>query len=224
MRLRQYINEAKNIMYKSQVTPIISPIPEDFYRDIKKDCKEYLNLVNRYNAKFYRGMCDTHDFGRKSIRKDRLPHGMSKEKSENLNKFLISNGHADRSKSLLATSNKKYSMNFGRPFIIYPVGEFKYTWINKKDINIHEDWDDLEIFALNMVSLNKPFYDEEFLWWLERKFNVKNIEEKDRFEKKLGSIIKGMFTTNKGIEIAFKNAYEIWFECNNYYYEFSGHK
>jgi hypothetical protein len=63
--------------------------------------------------------------GTSSVRKDRNPRGMNIIVAERLNKWLVKNGHNDRSKSFMVTSGDPRL--FGDEFFVFPMGKFKYT-------------------------------------------------------------------------------------------------
>ena len=190
------------------------------YNLIKKECKPYTKLVG--NKPFYRGMyAGSHPWIKRDVRQDRQATGMDSDIYWGFNEWLKKKGGAQRSKSVICTSDEDWAGDFGHPYMIYPIGNFKYSWLYARDVNIpalttnyspgymYMKWaggDDGEEFAAEMIyrEINKraPSKDE----WLSF---AKKLTD-DWFKK------KGV-VNNKGIHIAYNKEYEIWFECKQYY-------
>jgi hypothetical protein len=176
-------------------------VREDEINDlIQKDCKYYLNLTK--GNIFTRGMTiGPRQFGKKEVRQDRIPKGMNQDTADNFNKWLKENGHLTRHNAVIAISPKDPSSismytEFGKNHWIFPIGKFSYTWIESKDVNISDKrtgWDDMVIDQL---------------------FNPRMTVTDDLLPKPF----EQYFHTNKGIKVAYRNQYEIWFNCKEYYY------
>ena len=97
----------------------------DILESIQKECSYYLSLTG--GKPFYKGMSKMlGDFGKKKVRKDRKSLGMLSNEADGLNKWLVQNGHCDRSKSVIASSSRSHCSEFGSSvFAIYPIGKFK---------------------------------------------------------------------------------------------------
>ncbi len=187
MRLKSYMNET--VLFEDHINNIKELI--------QKDCKSYLSVTRNGKYKFYRGMDLKHydhrrSAGEKFVRQDREPRGMNSNEAENLNKWLEENGHIRRDKAVFATSSIKHTKNFrnfGEPYVIYPIGNFDYTYIKHIDINDYSGKFNSEIEAIRNASAFLDDYD-----------------------------LSGIFVTNKNIATAFNKKYEIWFNCKSYYY------
>lgn len=164
---------------------------------IQKDCKYYLNIIkNKYV--FNRGMF-VEKFGKRKVRQDRIPQGTAESTFKIFNKWLESNGHTRRDKAVIARNEANDNANdFGPLYYIFPIGKFKYTWIKAKDVNIADGktgWGGSKSLDL--------FFEDSF--------------DETRY------IFENYFTTNKGIEEAWKNQYEIWFDCKEYHFFSKAH-
>ena len=191
MRLEQYVNE--------NINHFIDEMPIDTQNLIRRNCKKYLKLMNSMGP-FYRGMYRKLKPGQiivRQVRKDRSPMGMNKTLFKKLNKWLSDNGHIRRDKSVCVISNYDDAQEFGEPSYFFPIGNFKYSWIKSKDINIDD-------FSTEWIQSNVDyFFDDEH-----------EYEMSDHIDRKE---FPTFFTTNKGIEIAYRNKYEVWFDCKEYY-------
>jgi hypothetical protein len=192
MRLKQRINEATE-----------TSIYLDYLNEhIHKDCKKYMSLIHG-KPPMGRGLEPYHPIGIKDVRKDRRALGMEQKEADALNKELEKNGHIRRDVSLFCTSKPENSGTFGRPYLVFPLDPIKgYTWLEAEDINMSgpgwssfaiEAWYQTEIMGGNQLKHSK------ILEFLKKPF----LEH---------------FHTNTGFDTAYQHGYELWFECNKYYY------
>lgn len=171
---------------------------EELNNKIHENCKFYLQLIKPLGDPLYRGM-DTKSvkLGKKKVRKNRIPSGTDKFVFKNLNEWLEKKGHNRRDVSFMTSSNKLHVQKFfSTPYFIFPIGKFSYTWIKSKDLNLEDSktgWDN------NFLK----FYDYENNEWIQGQNEVD---------------FESYFTTDKGFNIAYKNGYEIWINCDYYYY------
>ena len=123
MRLIKYINETK----------INVSEPEEVIDILRKDCMPFITELKRTGFKdnfFYRG----HGYAegmitKKRIRDNRRPKDMGPETSDFLDwAFKKKFGWAARSNGIFATSKPKDAMQYGEPFIFFPIGKYKYIW------------------------------------------------------------------------------------------------
>jgi len=190
-RLIKYINEG--------LGKFIPLSPRDQSKLIKKDCKYYLNLTKN-TGPFNRAVSEhsqPNELIKKKTRTDRQSLGMDQEPFKEFNNWLGKNGHVRRDKSASASSAGPILSSFGTVYYFFPIGKFNYTWVRADDINTHDTrtgWDANEV----QMFFDYDDYEEE-----------DEIIRRKKFPK--------YFTTNKGIEIAHKNKYEIWFDCKEYY-------
>jgi len=206
MRLNKYVNESEKS--DEGIKEVI--------KLIKNDCKPYLKTISN-KTPFMRGIAKVKSslkypdpgfirtYGLTHVRQDRM--GLSNRSNTKidgvmffdlLNKWLRENGHADRSKSISCTSDNGTAGYFGSPFFIFPTGKFDYTYVKSPDFNEDSLW-----WAADVMETYLKYWARGDL----RPFEAMNEFDPDR-----------AFTTNKGINEAWKNGYEIWFQCKSYYY------
>lgn len=172
---------------------------EDINAAIQKDCQPYLRLIKKINNNvFLRGMDDRREeFGVKKVRKDREPKGMYPWVFIKFNKWLQDNNHNRRDKSV--SVNKHPDQLFGNRYYFFPIGRFSYSWVESLDIN----WPDSRT----------GWYDDAVEVYL---------NDPDNFDTSYGDKMRKPFAdyfhTDEGISTAYKNEFEVWFNCKNYYY------
>jgi len=219
MRLNKYLIEANEKMSA-----------EDVFNDIKIKCKSYLTLLNGKEPLF-RGIHDTGDakvtfekqdepgeftnrsavtatgmgYGIKKVRKDRIPKGTNKTDFKLVNKWLEGNGHSRRDKSISTTTSEFHSSVFGKSSWIFPIGKFKYTWVKSPDFN-HSNM----AFGYQTADWDS---DSATIWEFVRAYYQGTLDS--RTEK---ANLAKFVTSNKGFDEAYRKGYEIWIECNQYYY------
>lgn len=173
-------------------------LKEDMHIDeinkmIHQDCKHYLNITQGKYI-FKRGMKNHRDiFGKKQVRQDRKPRGMKPEVFEQLNNWLQKNNHVRRDKAVIAANIKSTTSMFGDVYWMFPIGKFDYTWLMAGDMNMSSDttgWDSIA--------------PEEFF-----RFG---------YSDSITGEFKDYFVTNSSLNFAWKQQYEIWFNCKEYYY------
>jgi hypothetical protein len=194
MRLRRHINES-----------------EEFDLDninslIHKNCKQYLRLISG-KTPLLRGMkserLDDPFVGIKDVRKDRMPFGMSPTEANFLNDWLQKNGHARRDKSVICTSDKEHIEVFGDSYMIFPLDPIKkYTWLHSQDMNLDGDvgWEWSTLMS----------------WMKNEKGEATDIQKNTLSRLKMP--FSDFFTTNNEFKYAYDRGYEIWIDCDKYYY------
>jgi hypothetical protein len=202
----------------------------EFAKFVKRDCKPYLSIVKKLPHPFLRAMRPPHmglpkkvgpddvdDFlekykgteigsgiGLMAVRQDRTPRLTPKKAFENTNDWLQSKGGARRDKSAIAISKMSViHKTFGDPHWIFPVGKFKYSFVMSQDFNITDGfWDPREFFEWMDDYEDRWSHDPEVKeYW----------DEKD--EK-----FSAFFYHNTHAEKAFREEWEIWFQCPKYYF------
>lgn len=203
MKLYQYLNEAKaqEIEYEDA---------EKEYHKVYKQCKKYFGLI-KTKKPLYRTvnqkMFGSDIYFKKKVRQDRksrsaLTRGSEFEKF--LNNKLEEMGHNNRTKSVSTTPNYNHALMFSKTgkevYYFLPIGNFSYSWCPSKDWNFgNPNWD-TRIFTKMRLELEGQTTDMGYDWVLER------------FEDMLSSV-----KTDKGFDIAYKEGFEIWFNCKEYY-------
>ena len=162
---------------------------------IKRDCKKYLGLL-KGKEPLRRGMTISLENGilfKRDVRQDRRARLAIPERSDAANKWLEKNKHVRRDKAVMASSRERKI--FGYEYYMFPIGKFNYTWIRGKDWNFRSDsgdgWDGSE------MGMSKPH---------------KILEMLDR-QQRLGNIV-----TNKGWDNMYRNGFEVWMDCKEYYF------
>ena len=223
MRLIHYINE--NVEKIKEIDD-----PDDAIKILKKKCSKYIKETK--GNWFVRGLkktyIDEYSLNYKTIRKKRRPLGMNLKIFKKFNSWLEKNGHVRRDQSISATSDIKHA-KFFIPFItgslIVPFieGNYDYTWVKTKDINQHDfenKWygsivrDYVNIDKKDLSSMDIT-YILQFLGYEKHELSYKD----NMIAKKwLKENFPKYFTTNKGMQTAYKNKYEIWFNAKGYYF------
>lgn len=217
MRLKHYLNES---LFTEEDFENISEI----MLKIKNDCQYFLNQSK--GAPLFRGMKyfkGTPHFGTSKVRKDRMPSGTPKWLSDDLNKWLIKNGHADRRKSLITSTHFSHCTFFGNTYVIFPKGKFKYSWCETEDFNSfknmygehtydgNSNWDVASLYG-GLAYPDKKF--EDTLYVDQPNGRIKNKEQAVEILKNHNKMIH----TNKNLKDAIKWKYEVWVDCDEYYY------
>ncbi|MCK5015584.1 MAG: hypothetical protein KAS32_00815 [Candidatus Peribacteraceae bacterium] len=195
MRLNDYIAEGTNGTLIQDV---------DLFNElIQRDCKRYLNIIAGVGEPLFRGMGNVGNLGVRDVRKDRRSRLMTSEEVKFINTWLKANGHAQRSQSVFLSPDLKHVKTFGsETYMIFPAGKIKYTWIDAKDMNF-SDW-------------NTGWHPRAVLAYRDQK---KGIEPE--FAHELNSLQKPFskyFHTNINFTKAYRGGYEMWIECDKYYY------
>lgn len=193
-RLLKYINEQAEFIQLS---------PKEQSILIKKDCKYYLNLTKN-TGPFNRAVDEDSqpdELIKKSVRQNRRSLGMNQRAFKKFNDWLGKNDHVRRDKSVSASSAGPSLAIFGNLYYFFPIGKFNYTWVKTGDINRSNP-------KTGWVK------DEVDLYFFKESEYGKRGEKRSELKMKK---FPTYFTTNKGIKIAHKNKYEIWFDCKEYY-------
>jgi hypothetical protein len=160
---------------------------------IKRDCKKYLGLL-KGKEPLRRGMTISLQDGilfKRSVRQDRKARLTVPERSGIANKWLEKNKHVRRDRAVIASSKERKV--FGYEYYIFPIGKFNYTWIRGKDWNFRSEhgWDGAEVGILGPGKI---------------------IEMLDKQQR------DGNIVTNKGWDNMYKNGFEVWMDCKEYYF------
>jgi len=129
MRLQQYLNEEHNTM-------------ENVVKMIKKDCKLYLTILRKTDKMLYRGTLkdvpsdaensnDVYYF-KKKPRIDRKSTDMPPLTHKRLDELFYEKfGWKPRSEGVFVTSDWGTAAFYGKAFLFFPIGNFKYVWSPK---------------------------------------------------------------------------------------------
>ena len=150
MKFYQYINESKGgISFKEIIDNILDKC-QPFLKDVVKKKK------GKGIPIMYSGRKDSRDWFIKPVRKDRKPKDMPLNIHQTLDDaFNKKFGFRARSNAIFVTGSEKLTRQYGNPYIIFPVGEYKYAYnpsfkdlfinikghIRNHPITIHSDID-----------------------------------------------------------------------------------
>jgi len=173
-----------------------SYISDDFIDKIKHDCAYYFHEVG-YEKPLYRGVKKIiKEYDIIIPRKNRLPLDTPKEIHNELDKlFKKKFGWKVRSEGVFCSGWKMEVTNYGEPYIIIPIGKFKYVWSPEiRDLTV-----DLEYLDV-LVHLNN-------------KTNI--IMSKSEYLPILENVVSSY--KDKDLDDAIINDKEISIKCKEYY-------
>lgn len=190
MRLYKFLNEKDILDLYDQV--------QEFNDNVKKYCKPYLRLI-KGKEPLVRGMSPKGDqfIDVQNVRKNRIPFGMTDSEANALNNWLEQNGHNRRDKSVMCKNAKDPNklLLFGTSVCyIFPIGNISYTFIRADDANLEDKrtgWD-YDAITDHLIADENPNY------------------LKLSFEE--------YFVTDRSFDDAYWNHYEIWINCDKYFY------
>lgn len=197
MRLKEYITENDNIrdefieqLNVNQLSILI-----------KRNCKPYLKLLKKREPLFRAMQFYDGNIGLWKVRKNRNPKMMTNDLFKILNQYLKKRELPLRSKSMICTSDEHHTRTFGGDtFFVFPKGNFKFAMVKSNDINYSRSmWDLSELSKLAFEYLK-----------------YKDNNDLDRLYTLFDISIDG--NSQKAFDEAYKNGYEMWFDCDSYYY------
>lgn len=224
---------------------LIKFLTEDFSHmkeTIKKDCSKFLRLKHL----LYRGEDErlfSSDFEKIKTRKIRTDKTIFYNE---INRWFEKNGFSSRLRNVLFCSGTPNRLDmFGVPRLVFPIGDFNFTYVKAKDMNMDDkstgwkpeflSWairDELYKLQDDWVKF-KELKDENKIVSLDKlhksskekiRITLANGLDRGDFPKmtiddylKIEPNIKSYFVYNKNIEEAVKNEWEIWLNCDVYY-------
>jgi len=172
---------------------------ESIINNIKKECKQIINLYKNVKTPIYRGIKGADRFFEKrNVRTNRQPRVINEESHKLLDKlFLKHYGWKARSEGLFCGSNSVSRTwgDYGIIYIIFPIGNFKYIWTPNPEDGF---W--------------------EYLVKLER-YNKANLEVSNDFIENLDYAVKTDYY-DKDIEKPLNKLFhdfEVILKCKSYY-------
>lgn len=113
MKFRQYLNESNDIY----------SIIDSIKRDCKPFLKEFMPIFKKWNGFLYRGMDEMDDFGKKSVRKNRIPMSTNPVIHKQIDDMMykVHKIHG-RSNSIFCTFDVDLAQGYGHPCMIFPIG------------------------------------------------------------------------------------------------------
>ena len=179
-----------------------SSLTKDQARKIIQDCKPFINeVIDIEENVIYRGL-QMESFKVRSetiasnvfkakVRKDRVPLNTKTFIHKSIDDWMnIHFGKKYRSQSIFCAADRKTVLNFGKPYIILPIGQFSYVWSPF-----------IEDLYSDVVEINS------------NKFTEHNVDEK------LDEILENAQYKNTDLTDAIINypSHEIMIECEEYY-------
>jgi hypothetical protein len=121
MGFKQFVNEANYTEYTNF---------DEMVAMIKKDCKPFL----KHKTQIWRGMpqlSNLPNMGKRDVRKHRKPLDSSKTEDILINTFLKKHNLPLRSESMFATSRLKNTQIYGKPYLVFPIGNFRFVYFTE---------------------------------------------------------------------------------------------
>ena len=119
---------------------------------IYKDCQPFFKAMgisgtNNLGGFMYSGRRGKPDFFTGTVRTDRKSVDMSPELQSDLNKEFVNQfGYPARSNSVFCTGDDDVTTYYGSPFMIFPIGNFKFLW--------SDDIRDLYVYISNHTNIS----------------------------------------------------------------------
>jgi hypothetical protein len=144
---------------------LIEEYDDDNFNDIisiiKKDCKKYIKELISYDKILFRGLDKLprntssirKNFWKVKPRKDRTPGDTPEELHNYLDlQFKKKFGWKARSEGVFCSRSRSTTYNYGSPYFVFPIGDYKYLYSNKiTDLFVHFDDSDFHPFALSIL-------------------------------------------------------------------------
>lgn len=97
---------------------------------IKENCQPYLEQNPRLIPMFRGSKYTGDNIFAKPIRNDRKPKDLDAKWTAMWNEGLASRGiKANRTNSAFCTGDKHFAVQYGEPFVVFPIGDFDYSWL-----------------------------------------------------------------------------------------------
>jgi len=141
MRLQQFITESSNFDTDHW---------EELKNNLNRDCKPFIKELRGASELLYRGVkrSEIPDFYTiKTSRTNRRPRFVHMDLHNELGSYLKSKfGWNPRTEGLFTTKSISNAYSWGKPVIIFPIGKFKYIWIeNAHDLyGSYDSYSDLD--------------------------------------------------------------------------------
>ena len=101
------------------------------HMEVFKNCKQFMRIINDLEGfQLLRGYKHgTSNFFKKSVRKDRRPSDTNKLVHDVMDELFYKKFKVKaRSECLFVTGDYKFARGYGKTYIIYPIGPFKFYW------------------------------------------------------------------------------------------------
>jgi hypothetical protein len=123
---------------------------EQYFPFLKKKAGKAIAAMKKAKKGMWRGILGTglREFERKQVRTDRKPRDSAVDFSEMMDDYLQGTvGWRPRKEGMFLTGNRQEASRYGKMYLVFPVGNFKFVWSKK--------WKDtMEFF--NTIKFNEP--------------------------------------------------------------------
>lgn len=127
MRLYNYLNEDEGVF--QFYNPSEKETLKKAWDIIQKDCKPFLKDIRNARNFLYRGMKEQKNFVKKKVRTDRSPMNTPEDLHELYDRYFKEKfGWNARSNAVFANGNSLEASQYGREFMIFPIGNYKFVW------------------------------------------------------------------------------------------------
>jgi len=133
MKFKEYLTETADISMATW---------NELSTTLIKNCQPFIKELRGARSLLYRGVrVIPKTYDKKSPRSDRKPRLLDTELHDILNKETKKMfGWNTRSEGVFTTNNYGNAKSWGKPAIIFPIGNFKYIW-NKNTYNLYNLYD-----------------------------------------------------------------------------------
>lgn len=206
---------------------------------IKKECAPWIRATK--GKPVFRSVQKLDDdfVYKKKVRRDRAPRAANLQATKGFDKWIKTQGGAPRLESI-SVSTRKFIL--GQPFVVYPIGKFKYSWVRCLDWNHSSNetgwssstpdfiWGSNKSVEIPMFSelaskisdhIDIIDYQDDIIY-TDIGYYIQNtpggtgyVPELDKIYEKV--VKEFMINSNKDLEFAMQNKYETWVYCDDYY-------
>lgn len=206
-----------------RIDEVVKQISEDeinnIITSIRRDCQPFIQQSDRERP-LYRGIqvdaeIRNQPFSKFSVHIKRNPLTMGKGLYNIINKgFKFGGFKARRDNSIFCTANQDTAQNYGTPFIVFPIGNFSFTWSPIiKDMYTTSRWSEIFQDVYDASNTNNG-------WFALRKMQPDWPLYKDMIKhadyNKLGNNLR-YFYKDTDLREASDRSTEIMISCKEYY-------
>lgn len=212
MRLKSLINEEE----KSRETFTL------FITNIINDCQPYLKIITKESNRLpllYSGRKRDTDWFEQTLISERTPKDMAVAIHKDLDdEFLKQHGWRARSNVLFCTGDPLVTTEYGKEYMIFPKGNFKFLWSPKiVDLFIYMQRAMREL----LVTRLPKGYENKLLYYFYDKLMKKMGDDFDEslvrkeYDKFITDLVGGYKSTD--LPTALDSRHEIMVNCKSYY-------
>lgn len=186
---------------------------------IQKNCQPWLSQTDSGSYVAYRGIKEVDKYKAfvQKTRPDREPTDTEPGRHRIFNILLnYANSPANRSNSIFVTGSKVAASEYGKPFVLLPIGNFNYVWSNRyADWTRHMDYLELakmlkpEVFGFvgdpDEIG-NTPDTEEEMIAAFNKPSNLRY------------GVVDKIFRVNKELVRGIQSGHEIIIQCKSALY------